>query len=175
MITIRRGVAADAPALAAFAERTFVETFGDDPRNRPDDLAAHRASAFGAAQQGAELVDPDMVTLVAERGGALVAFAQIRRGPPPPCVTEPDAIELQRFYVDRAAHGTGLAQRLMAAVHGAARGAGAGYLWLGVWEHNPRAIAFYTKSGFRDVGSHAFVLGTDPQTDRVMVAAVPNE
>jgi diamine N-acetyltransferase len=41
-------------------------------------------------------------------------------------------------------------------------------LWLGVWEHNARAIAFYTKCGFIDVGEHAFFVGGDEQTDRVM-------
>jgi ribosomal protein S18 acetylase RimI-like enzyme len=55
----------------------------------------------------------------------------------------------------------------------AARTAGARHLWLGVWEHNARALRFYAKCGFVDVGSHDFVLGTDRQTDRVMVAPVP--
>ena len=41
-------------------------------------------------------------------------------------------------------------------------------LWLGVWERNPRAQAFYRKSGFADVGSQVFLVGTDAQTDRVM-------
>ena len=62
----------------------------------------------------------------------------------------------------------------MGAVFDAARSAGDGHLWLGVWERNARAIRFYAKAGFVDVGSHDFVLGTDRQTDRVMVAPVPN-
>jgi diamine N-acetyltransferase len=172
--TIRRGVPADASALAAFAERTFVETFADDPRNRPEDMAAHIASAFGPSRQAAELVDPGTLTLLAESAGRLVAFAQVRPGEAPACVTEPAARELHRFYVDRPAHGTGLAQRLMAAVQEAVGAAGSTHLWLGVWEFNPRAIAFYAKCGFRDVGSHTFVLGADRQTDRIMVAPVPN-
>jgi ribosomal protein S18 acetylase RimI-like enzyme len=44
-------------------------------------------------------------------------------------------------------------------------------LWLGVWERNPRAIAFYAKCGFVDVGEHAFIFGTEEQTDRVMARA----
>jgi nucleoside-diphosphate-sugar epimerase len=54
----------------------------------------------------------------------------------------------------------------------AARAAGARHLWLGVWERNPRARRFYEKCGFVDVGSQAFVLGSDPQTDRVMVTTL---
>jgi GNAT superfamily N-acetyltransferase len=171
---IRRGVPADATALADLAERTFVETFAGDPRNRPEDMAAHVAKAYGPAQQGAELADPAIATLIAESSGRLVAYAQIRSGEAPDCVASSNALELHRFYVDRPAHGTGLAQRLMASVYEAARAAGATHLWLGVWEFNPRAIAFYGKSGFRDVGSHTFVLGEDHQTDRIMMALVPN-
>jgi ribosomal protein S18 acetylase RimI-like enzyme len=46
-------------------------------------------------------------------------------------------------------------------------------LWLGVWERNERAKAFYQKNGFSDVGSHLFMLGTDAQTDRIMVRHFP--
>jgi GNAT superfamily N-acetyltransferase len=172
--TIRRGELADAAALAEFAARTFSETFASDPRNRPEDMAAHMAKSYGPAQQAAELADPATTTLLAESGGRLVAYAQMRPGEVPDCVTDSPAIELHRFYVDRPAHGTGLAQRLMTAVKDAARAAGATHLWLGVWEFNPRATAFYAKCGFRDVGSHTFVLGDDHQTDRIMVAPVTN-
>ena len=168
---IRRGVPDDAPALAAFAERTFVETFGAD--NDPRDMAAYVERTYGVAQQGAELADPGVTTLLAHRDGRLVAFAQIRRHMPPPCISDATAIELRRFYVDRPAQGTGLAQLLMAAVFDAAREVGARHVWLGVWERNARAIAFYRKCGFAAVGSQPFVLGADHQTDCVMVVRVP--
>lgn len=57
----------------------------------------------------------------------------------------------------------------METVLDAARELGGRTLWLGVWERNPRAMAFYRKCGFRDAGSHQFVVGTDSQTDRIMV------
>jgi ribosomal protein S18 acetylase RimI-like enzyme len=56
----------------------------------------------------------------------------------------------------------------MRAVEQVARDLGGRTLWLGVWERNPRAIAFYTKCGFVDVGAHAFFFGTEEQSDRVM-------
>ena len=171
MVQIRHGASHDAAALAAFAERTFVETFAAD--NAAADMQAHVSQAYGVAQQTAELTNPAVITLLAEADGRLVGYAQVRRGPAPPCVEPTDAVELHRFYVDTPAHGTGVAQRLMAAVWQSARAWGAGHLWLGVWERNPRAQRFYAKCGFVDVGSHDFVLGTDRQTDRVMVAPVP--
>lgn len=170
-IGIRRGTPDDTSALAAFAERTFVETFGPD--NTPEDLAAHVAKAFGIAQQSHELRDPNMITLLGESGRTLVAFAQLRRGANPPCVTGPDPIELLRFYVDRPWHGRGIAQSLMRAVEDTARQTGARTLWLGVWERNPRAIAFYAKCGFTDIGEQEFSVGSDRQTDRVMARSLP--
>jgi ribosomal protein S18 acetylase RimI-like enzyme len=170
-LTIRRGVVSDAPGLAEFAARTFAETFGAD--NRPEDIAAHLATSYGIAQQTRELRDPAVATLLAFDAQALVAYAQVRRRDPPACVTHDRPIELQRFYVDRRAQGRGTAQRLMSAVHDAARGFGGRHLWLCVWERNARAIAFYRKCGFGDVGATDFFVGPDRQIDRVLVAAVP--
>ena len=166
-LQIRRGATHDAASLAEFASRTFVETFG--AANEPQHLQAHLAKAYGIEQQTVELRDPDVVTLLATLDG-LVAYAQVRRSPPPDCVEPSGSVELHRFYVDRTAHGTGVAQQLMAAVHACARELAAVRLWLGVWEHNPRAIAFYSKAGFADVGAHTFDVGGDLQVDRVMVA-----
>jgi ribosomal protein S18 acetylase RimI-like enzyme len=170
-IRIRRGRLTDADALSTFAARTFTQTFGRD--NQPEHLQAHLSASYGLAQQSRELVDPAMTTLLAHVGEHLVAYAQVRRGAAPACIRQPAAVELQRFYVDHAWHGRGVAQSLMAAVHSAAREFDARHLWLGVWERNPRAIAFYRKAGFVDVGSQDFHVGPDRQTDRVLVAALP--
>ena len=167
---IRRGSVADAGALAAFAARTFEETFG--AANRPEDMARHLAEAYGMAHQSRELADPDWVSLLVEIGADLAGYAQVRRHPAPECVNGPAPIELHRFYVDRPWHGKGIAQRLMAAVHQTAAELGGQTLWLGVWEHNPRAIAFYLKYGFLDAGSTTFQVGSDRQTDRVLLMPI---
>lgn len=168
--SIRRGTPDDAPELARFAARTFEETFG--AANDPAHLAEHLATAYGPRQQERELRDPDCLTLLLETGDGLAGYAQVRRHQPPPCVGGPQPVELARFYVDRPWQGRGLAQRLMAAAATAAAELGGRTLWLGVWERNPRAIAFYTKSGFSDAGSTVFFVGPDRQTDRVLVAEV---
>jgi ribosomal protein S18 acetylase RimI-like enzyme len=167
---LRRGQPADAPSLAQFAARIFADTFGPD--NRPEDIAAHLAHSYGPAQQSRELADPGYVTIVLDGSGGIAAYAQVRRATPPSCVSTDAPVELYRFYVDRPWQGRGIAQRLMEAVHAAASALGGRSIWLCVWERNPRAIAFYQKSGYRDVGSVAFTLGTERQTDRVLVAPV---
>lgn len=165
---IRCGVPADAPVLAAVARDTFFDTFA--ATNDAADMAIHLERAYGVAQQSAELADPHIVTLLVEAGGQAVGYAQLREGHVPACVRGPRPIEVWRFYVAREWHGQGIAQALMERVRAEAAARSAGTLWLGVWDRNPRAQAFYRKCGFVDVGEHVFLFGTDPQTDRVMEA-----
>ena len=169
-VTICIGSASDAEELAAFATRTFAETFAAD--NRPEDMQAHLSANYSVERQAEELADPSVTTILARADGDLIGYAQVRRSTPPSCVTQVDPIELHRLYLDKRAKGSGLASELMLAVRKAAKEFGAQHIWLGVWEHNPRAIAFYRKTGFSDVGSTIYMVGPDRQTDRVMVAAV---
>ncbi len=170
-MTIRRAVAEDAAGLAAFGRQVFGQTFAPD--NDPADLQAYLSEAYAEARQLAEIADPGIDTLlVDDEGGALVAFAQLREGPPGDGVAGERPVELWRFYVDAAWHGRGVAATLMRAVEDAARTRGARTLWLGVWERNTRAQAFYRKQGFSVVGSQIFMLGPDPQRDLVMAKEV---
>ncbi|MEO7431693.1 MAG: GNAT family N-acetyltransferase, partial [Dokdonella sp.] len=74
--------------------------------------------------------------------------------------------------VDSIWHGRGISQQLMAGVREAAAGFAGGTLWLKVWENNARALTFYDKNGFTDVGSADFFVGPDRQRDRVLVARI---
>jgi len=162
---IRRARPDDAAALAEFGARTFEETFGPD--NRAEDMRSYVARTYGEQQQLREIEDPNVTTLVVEEDGRLIAFAQLHRGPAPACVP-PNAVEIARFYVDRPWQGRGVAQELMSAVIDAAKRENAPGIWLGVWQRNARAIAFYEKHGFRRAGTQPFLLGSDLQTDDVM-------
>ena len=169
-IQISRANESDARELAEFAARTFEEAFAS--QNNPDDLQAHLASNYGVKQQSAELRDPQVVSILARREGKLLAYAQVRRKSHPPCVTQPKPVELHRFYVDQEAHGSGLAGLMMEEVRNAASEMRGQSLWLGVWERNPRAIRFYEKCGFSDVGSHVYQVGSEPQKDRVLITDI---
>jgi GNAT superfamily N-acetyltransferase len=165
-VVVRPAGTADAAWLATLAERTFRETYSAE--NTAENMERYVREHFGPARQEAELRDPRMSTLVAEVDGRAAGYAQLTQSEPPPSVTTPAPLEVVRFYVDRPWHGQGVAQTLMAAAVETARAAGARTLWLGVWERNERAIAFYRKSGFADVGTQTFVLGTDRQRDFVL-------
>jgi ribosomal protein S18 acetylase RimI-like enzyme len=164
---IRRAQVDDAALFAELAARTFRDTFAH--LNTAQDMATHLASSYSEAIQRAQLESPSIRVLLLERDGEPVGYAQLRSGHAPDCVPSTPTIELWRFYIDRSGIGLGLAQTLMQAVYAHARDAAAQSLWLGVWEHNARAIAFYRKCGFREVGAHPFHLGEDLQTDLIVL------
>ena len=167
-VEIRPAAIADAAALSRLGATTFREAFEEE--NTPEDMARYLAEAFSPDQQAAEIAAPTGTVLVAEHhaeyGDAeLVGYAHLVSGAPPEAIQGPNPLELKRLYVARAWHGRRVAQALMDAAIDAARARGAQTLWLGVWERNPRAVAFYAKYGFARMGEHTFVLGADLQTD----------
>jgi len=163
---IRRAMLEDARALATLAERTFRSTFGSF--NTVEDTDIHCRSTYGETIQAQEISSAATVTLLTEEEGELIAFAQLRWMPPPACVPARDAGEIQRFYVRDDRHGMGVAQALMEACIGEFERRKCAAVWLGVWENNPKAMAFYRKAGFVEVGEHLFALGDDLQRDIVM-------
>ena len=172
-IEIRRGTADDAAELAEFAGRTFRETYSADTNQH--DLQAHISANFSCKKQSTELADPNVITILVRSDGMLIAYAQVRRSRPPPCVTHASPIELHRLYLDRRAHGTELALMVMQEIQQAAREFGGRHIWLSVWERNARAIAFYKKAKFVDIGSQFYMVGADKQLDRVLVVGVDPE
>jgi ribosomal protein S18 acetylase RimI-like enzyme len=163
----------DAKALSEMAEATFRATFG--AMNTAEHMELHCRSSYGEQIQSAEIADPGMVTLVSEDEGRLIGYAQLRWGKAPDCVPAKSPGEIQRLYVVEDWHGKGIAQKLMKACMDEIERQGSDALWLGVWERNPRAISFYKKLGFVEVGAHIFPLGGDPQRDIVMVRSVAPE
>jgi len=163
---IRYATAADAGLLAKLGARTFQETFAAD--NSEADMAAYLASSFGPALQAAELADPYSLFLIAEIDGVAAGYAKLRPGAPPAGVTDDAPIELVRLYVVQQWLGGGVGAALMTVCLDEAQQRAYRTLWLGVWEHNGRAQAFYRKWGFRDVGQHVFQLGADAQRDILM-------
>jgi ribosomal protein S18 acetylase RimI-like enzyme len=162
---------ADAALLAELGARTFFESFAAD--NSPEDMRRHLESQFAPSIQLAEIGNPALDTLLVRDAQArAVAFAQVRSGKVTDGVPAEGSIELWRFYVDKAWHGVGVAHALMEAAKARGRRRGATTMWLGVWERNARAQAFYRKHGFEKVGSHIFVVGSDPQTDDVLLCVL---
>lgn len=164
--TIRRATVADAGMLADLAAQTFRDTFAI--YNDPADMDAYVSEALTAERFAEEIVDASNVWFVAEVDGSPAGYAKVRTGSAHESVTGDAPIEISRLYADKHYHGRGVGRALIEACFDEARRQNARTVWLGVWEHNGRAIAFYEKCGFVRCGATTFVLGKDVQTDAVM-------
>lgn len=173
MPAIEKARIGDAQQLAQLAEDTFRTTFAT--ANTDENMALHCRQSYGENIQAAEIADPNRSTLLCKDRGVLMAYAQLRWGSAPGCVSGRAAGEIQRLYVAREWQGKGIAQQLMHACLNEMKARGSDVAWLGVWERNPRAIAFYRKFGFVEVGSHVFPLGNDPQRDILMARLIAPE
>ncbi|MEZ4772614.1 MAG: GNAT family N-acetyltransferase [Bacteroidia bacterium] len=156
-----------AAIVAQVSRQSFDEAFS--PTNNPDDMADYMDTAFAVGQIAEEMTDDQNTFLLAALEGVPCGIAKLRRGGvPPEFLADRRSIELQRLYIIEKAHNKGIGRKLLQTCMEIARAEGYECIWLGVWEHNPKAIRFYQRMGFELCGSHVFVLGKDVQTDLEM-------
>ena len=160
----------DVPILRGIARDTFIETFSE--ANKAEDMDRYLTENFSEEQLARELSNPDSFFYVAEVNGHVVGYLKLNTAH---AQTEPqaaDALEIERIYVLGSYHGGGVGQALYHHAMSVAEDRKASYVWLGVWEHNHRALRFYEKNGFIAFGTHIFQLGNDQQTDILMKKSV---
>ena len=160
----------DVPILRGIARDTFIETFSE--ANKAEDMDRYLTENFSEEQLARELSNPDSFFYVAEVNGHVVGYLKLNTAH---AQTEPqaaDALEIERIYVLSSYHGHGVGQALYHHAMSVAEDRKASYVWLGVWEHNHRALRFYEKNGFTAFGTHIFQLGNDQQTDILMKKSV---
>jgi GNAT superfamily N-acetyltransferase len=176
--TFRVAVTADADEVAAVAARTFA--LACPPTTTAAAIAEHIRTVLSPARFRAHLADPAHRVLLAEVDGRPVGYTMLVAAPPADADVagslrlRPE-VELSKVYVEAGMHGAGVGRPLMQATLRVARelagergrDAEAG-IWLGVNEHNARAIRFYERSGFRIVGTRSFHLADAVETDHVM-------
>lgn len=160
----------DVPILRSIARDTFIETFSE--ANKAEDMDRYLAKNFSEDQLARELSNPNSFFYAAEVNGHIVGYLKLNTAH---AQTEPqavDALEIERIYVLGSYHGGGVGQALYHHAMSVAQDRKASYVWLGVWEHNHRALRFYEKNGFTAFGTHIFQLGNDQQTDILMQKSV---
>ena len=137
-------------------------------------MADYLAQNFSVARTEEELSSPANQFLRADLAGELVGYAKLHQGTAPEFVTGDRPVELSQIYVSADQQGHGVGRALMQGCIDAARESGCETMWLGVWERNSKAQAFYRRWGFRKVGTQSFLLGADVQTDWVMELDLSN-
>jgi len=151
--------------LANFARDCFLKAFAGD--NSTSDMDAYINERFNEKQLLAEMNCSESAFFEVRSRSEIVAYLKLNWGA---AQTElySDTLEIERIYVSSNYQGTGLAQKLFEHALSFAKENKLQKIWLGVWEHNPRAIRFYEKCGFVKTGEHSFRLGSEVQTDHVM-------
>jgi ribosomal protein S18 acetylase RimI-like enzyme len=165
-LQIRAAQADDAETLAQLGADTFVQAFSAG--NQPANLQGYVDQAFALDRIAEELADPLATFWLAQLNGQSAGYAKVRGPSPKDCVSGTRQIELHRIYTLEFARGTGLGGALMHTCLEHAGNNAYTTLWLGVWEQNTNAIAFYKHRGFTTVGTQDFHLGDDLQTDLIM-------
>ncbi len=163
---LRKANLSDLPELLALARTSFLQAF--TAGNKPENVQAYLAEAFNEAQLTIEMENPASTFIVASLGGKLVGYTKLNLAAAQADVQDPASVEVARLYTLEEVWGTGLGQLLLDAAFAFAKQEGKTWLWLGVWEHNARAIRFYEKNGLRIFGSHPFPFGDEIQNDWLM-------
>lgn len=170
-MNLRLATIQDAGLLSRLAASLFEETFAS--ANTVEDMAMYLAQTFRPERQAGELGDPACRVWIADDDDHTpIGYAMLWRDSRIECVNAERPAEIQRIYAARAFHGGGVGEALMQACIAQCEAWKCDVLWLAVWQRNPRAIAFYEKTGFRRVGVTTFSLGEDLQHDYVMARSL---
>jgi ribosomal protein S18 acetylase RimI-like enzyme len=156
----------DIQKLQVISRATFSQTFTE--HNSPEDMELYLNNNFATEKLLDELNNADAEFYFAQNGEKVVGYLKVNTGEAQTEQKDADAFEIERIYVDQAYLGKKVGQLLFNKAIEIANAKKANYVWLGVWEENHRALAFYTKNGFVPFDKHIFKLGNDEQTDILM-------
>jgi len=154
----------DAEILVEIGKKTFSDTFA--ALNTAENMKSYLNKTFNVDQVRKELDDPRSTFILLSDGEKVAGYAKLRKGEGD--LTDIGKLEIERLYARKEYIGKKAGKALMQTCLDIARSKHFNTVWLGVWEHNPRAIGFYERWGFKTVGAHPFLLGDDVQTDLIM-------
>lgn len=157
-------------SLQAISIATFRETFAGS--NSAEDMAQYLEQQFSPGRLEKEYADPESRFYFARAGGDIAGYLKVNTGAAQTEARDVPALEIERIYVLAAFQGYGFGRLLLERAFSDARAQGLEEVWLGVWEHNRKAIGFYERYGFVVFGQHTFVLGSDAQTDLMMTCKI---
>ncbi len=152
--------------LQKIGRQTFFETFASG--NTEENMKNYLEEGFSVAKLTTELNDNNAEFYFATLDGQVIGYLKLNFGQSQTELKDDHALEIERIYVLKDFHGKSVGQILYDKAIQIARQKCADYVWLGVWEENPRAIHFYKKNGFVAFDKHVFKLGNEQQTDIMM-------
>ena len=163
---LKQCTADDFDTLRELSIKTYYETFS--PLNTPEDMTAYLHDAFNVQKFAEEFHDIYSEFYFLYYHGQIAGYLKLNEAPSQTDINDKESLEIERIYVSRKFQGVGLGRFLMERAVAMATECRKKYVWLGVWEKNEKAIGFYKKNGFYEIGTHIFVMGEDAQNDYIM-------
>ena len=165
-IIIKRVTTNELIPLKEISIKTFVETFGKD--NSPEETKKYIDTNFSDEQMLKEINTKGSIFFIAYLNNKPVAYLKINIGEAQTEKQGNDSLEIQRIYVLSECKGKRIGSLLMKIAEEEAAKFKCKRVWLGVWEHNDGALAFYGKKGYKRFSEHVFMYGNEAQTDYLM-------
>jgi ribosomal protein S18 acetylase RimI-like enzyme len=165
-IEIRRVTLNDIKQLQNIGRQTFSETFSGG--NTVENMKKYLEEGFTVEKLNAELDNPNSEFYFGTLDNNVIGYLKLNFGQSQTELKDDKALEIERIYVKKEFHGNKVGQILYDKAIQIAKQKNADYVWLGVWEENPRAINFYKKNSFVEFHKHIFKLGDDEQADIMM-------
>ncbi len=162
-LQLRECVSRDLDTLVQISKSTFSAAFEND--NNPEDFQAYIHQAFHPSKLATELANKECLFHFVYDDRSLVGYFKLNIGAAQTDVHDPNALEIERIYVVEHHQGKKIGSWMLKEIIEKAKTLDKDYIWLGVWEHNPKAISFYQRHAFTKFGEHPYYIGADKQTD----------
>ena len=172
-INIKKVTLNDIDQLQIIGRQTFSETFSAG--NTEENMKKYLAEDFSIDKLTAQLNNKNSEFYFATLDNNTIGYLKLNFGKSQTELKDDMALEIERIYVLKDYHGKNVGQLLYDKAMQIAKQTNTDYVWLGVWEQNPRAINFYKKNGFVEFDKHIFKLGEDEQTDIMMKLQLNNK
>lgn len=153
------------PLLVQLEQQTFAETF--EGVYTPEDLATFLHDKKSSDALLKEMIQPGSSYFIIYYDQVPAGFLKINlhRQPDSGGPLPGPVLELEKIYILKAFQGKELGKLLIKKTMDIASNNQVKTVWLGVWEHNHKALRFYEQQGFERFGEHIFRIGNQEDTD----------
>ena len=165
-VNIKRCTLEDLHKLQDICYETFNETFKD--QNSPENMKAYLEMAFNLKQLEKELSNSSSQFFFVYFNNEAAGYLKVNINEAQSEKMGDESLEIERIYIKSKFQKHGLGKYLFNKALEIAQELNKKKIWLGVWEKNENAIAFYKKMGFVQTGAHSFYMGDEEQTDFIM-------
>ncbi|MDN3018958.1 GNAT family N-acetyltransferase [Paenibacillus sp. BSR1-1] len=165
-INIKQCTLEDSRKLQEISSETFYETFKE--QNSAENMNAYLEKAFNLPQLEKELSNTSSLFFFVYYDNEVAGYLKVNTNDAQSEEMGEESLEVERIYIKKEFQKHGLGKYLFNKALEIAMEGNKKKIWLGVWENNENAIAFYKKMGFVQTGAHSFYMGDDEQIDLIM-------